>query len=141
MIHLALRIVCTGYGYGFTHVRGHTEYVIDSGRMLFANHGCNGTDNYGPHYPHYTENTIDLDAVPPLFDEIGSFNPVVERHLRQFMTSDGGSSRDIAAGEELLTNYLLFSGSVLADWQEDVLSLRGQCEGLSLGNITAYEAH
>ncbi len=109
--------------------------------MLFANHGCNGTDNYGPHYPHYTENTVDLDKVPELFDHIGSFNPVVERHLRQFMTADGGSSRVIAAGEELLTNYLLFSGNVLEDWQEDVSSLRGQCAGSSLGNISAYETY
>jgi len=129
-----------GYGYAISHVMGGTLYFVDSGRQLFANHGCNGTDNYGPLYK-YSETTVDLNSIPEgFFSTLRPFNPVIERHLRQFMCSDQDvTSRNIEEGEEIFTNYLEYSGGNLDDWKEDVLSLRGQCTGESVGDITGYE--
>mmetsp|Transcript_15310 Transcript_15310/g.30965 ORF Transcript_15310/g.30965 Transcript_15310/m.30965 type:complete len:123 (+) Transcript_15310:89-457(+) len=120
---------------------GWTQYVVDSGRLLFANHGCDGKDNYGPHYS-FTEKTVDVESIPEgLFEEIPPYNPVIERHMRHFICSGRDrTSRIIGVGEEVLTNYLTYAGKNLVDWKYDVLSLRGQCEGDIVGDITGYES-
>jgi len=130
-----------GYGYAIGHAMGWTQYVVDSGRLLFANHGCDGKDNYGPHYS-FTEKTVDVESIPEgLFEEIPPYNPVIERHMRHFICSGRDrTSRIIGVGEEVLTNYLTYAGKNLVDWKYDVLSLRGQCEGDIVGDITGYES-
>lgn len=50
---------------------------------------------------------------------------------------------DIELGEEVLDNYLVYSGESEVEngdgWEEAVLSLRAMCAGKSIGTITAYE--
>jgi len=52
--------------------------------------------------------------------------------------------RDIAAGEELLYNYIVFGGeedyNSGAIWKEEVLNLRAMCSGQAVGIVEAYEA-
>ena len=67
-----------------------------------------------------------------------AYSPVYERHLRQLMSIGDVTLRDIAQGEEILCNYLLFVGDP-DDWKEEVVSLRGQCAGKTKGHITQYE--
>lgn len=62
------------------------------------------------------------------------YNPVAERHARM----PERMLRDIAAGEEILDNYLAFIGHE-SDWEEDVQLIRDQCRGVDVGEVTKYE--
>ena len=97
--------------------------VVESNIMLFMNHGCNGTFNYerlsdGP-LLQLTEMNVgsllrkDSMIVDPLRFEVGAaFSPVSERHLWQMSKYGDVTLRDIKDGEEILTDYLAFSGNV-----------------------------
>lgn len=64
-----------------------------------------------------------------------TFNPVVDRHLPY---QGDQSIRFIKAGEEILDNYLAFTGN-REDWANDVTNLRKQCSGEGIGEVTSYE--
>ena len=66
-----------------------------------------------------------------------TFNPVVDRHLH-FQADH--SLRDIRVGEEILANYLAFTGNE-EDWAKDVLDLRALCSGQAVGDVIDYESH
>lgn len=112
---------------------------VDSGVLTFANHGCNRTYNVGEK-TSVDEFTADLDSLP---EEVNGeshtgttiFNPLVDRHVRREWEQ---SLRDIAAGEEILDNYLAFTGNN-DDWAKDVQDLRNQCSGQATGLVSDYE--
>ncbi|KAL7541057.1 hypothetical protein ACHAXR_010609 [Thalassiosira sp. AJA248-18] len=136
-----------GYGHG-AKLLGETHYAVDSGVMLFMNHGCNGTNNYGYIYDEdreiFTENSIDLDDITEiiqqnLLNSAEAYSPAMERNYRHGLNSGDYALREIKKGEEILTDYLSFSGD-LVGFKEDVLSLRRQCAGEGVGDITNYES-
>lgn len=52
-----------GYGYG-SQLMGETHWAIDSWYILFSNHGCNFTFNYGADtVMELSENTVSLDSI------------------------------------------------------------------------------
>jgi len=127
-----------GYGYQ-SHYHGEKEVTVDSTITTFTNHGCNGSYNSGE-FTDLNEFTADLTAMPAALDpDQGKsvYNPVEDRHFRLMLSGNDKSLRDIAAGEELLDNYLGFIGHS-SDWQHDILALRAQCSGHA-GEITEYE--
>ncbi len=138
----------TGYGFWST-VLGRTHSTVDSGLMMFCNHGCSGTYNLG-RVTGFTEANVDLkEPQESLFRKPGGFKPVIERNMRRYLVDigEGMTNRAIKQGEELLCDYLLYIGSA-QDWEEDITSLRGQCDqssfswcdGSGVGDITSYES-
>ena len=108
---------------------------------MFCNHGCNGTFNLGdPRTSNLTE--ANVDPKQPLKSTIRhssqAFNPLMERHIREYLTHGDYTIRDIKRGEEILCNYVDFIGSSQY-WEEDILELQGMCTGSVVGEITAYE--
>jgi hypothetical protein len=119
--------------------QGELEVIVDSDALTFVNHGCKGSNNIGV-VTAFDEETANMNVMP---DEVGGkshegtsiFNPFVDRHL-----TFGGctSNRDIQAGEEILDNYLAFVSNK-EDWADYVISLRNQCAGKGIGEVTEYE--
>lgn len=112
--------------------------------MLFANHGCDGSYNFGDINEDsvLTETNVGIDQVPDKFDqEAFVYSPVIERRIRQYLSGVGteeSALRDIKAGEEILMNYLYY-GANPDHWKEFVSDLRDQCLGEVTGAITKYE--
>ena len=122
-----------------TNNQGTPHWSVDSNINFFMNHGCNGTYNYGDEYSPITELDASLDSIPPEYDTTADvYSPLLERHLRAYRSGPDRTLRDIAAGEEILANYLAFVANG-EEWKMDVLDMRGQCEGVRSGEITEYE--
>lgn len=87
-----------------------------------------------------TEVNIDPKQPPPeLLYDMAGFNPVLERNMRQLLTTgDKTTKEDINKGEEILCNYLEYVGNS-SDWEEEINNLRGQCDGSKMGVITEVE--
>mmetsp|Transcript_10902 Transcript_10902/g.24080 ORF Transcript_10902/g.24080 Transcript_10902/m.24080 type:complete len:970 (-) Transcript_10902:202-3111(-) len=140
-----------GYGHGAV-LLGKYHMAVDSGIMLFMNHGCNGTYNYGwvmdeDREIQFTETNVDLinlnltEIAEHLLNEAQVYSPAGERNLWHTLNSGDYALRDIKKGEEVLTDYLAFVGSSDPDeLKKDVLSLRAQCAGVGVGEITKYES-
>lgn len=122
---------------------------VDSGLLFFMNHGCNDTSNYGYIYDEdrepFTEFNVDFNNLnlTDLEENLantaeGPYSPVFDRHWRRPLNSDDYFFRDIAAGEEILTNYLSFVGDP-DDFKEFVLHLRKVCSG-EKGTVAEYES-
>ena len=113
--------------------------------MLFANHGCDGSYNFGDINEDsvLTETNVGIDQVPDNFDqEAFVYSPVIERRIRQYLSGVGteeSALRDIKAGEEILMNYLYYEVNP-EEWKEDIMNIRGQCLGEHVGDITKYES-
>ena len=100
---------------------GEVYFVVESNILLFMNHGCNGTYNYGSDFSgdDSWKPITEMDAVSLTKDcaddylyYAPAYSPVFERHLRQSSKSGDVTLRDIKKGEEILTDYLEFSGDV-----------------------------
>ena len=107
--------------------------------MTFVNHGCNKTYNIGTE-SSVDELTANVDVFPHDLSgnshaQTSTYNPVVDRHLRHEADQ---SIRDIKAGEEILDNYLAFTGAE-EYWADAVQDLRDQCSGAGVGLVTEYE--
>lgn len=135
-ISIQLLLSFTGYGF-WSSLLGRTHSTVDSGLLMFCNHGCNGSYNLGH---GSADNEVDADPNQPPESLLlkGGFNPALERNLRQALTSGETTNRDIKKGEEILCNYLDYIGDA-AYWEEDVRGLQGQCAGTELGDISSYE--
>ena len=135
------RLVAFETGYGFWSVElGRAHATVDSGAMMFCNHGCNGSYNLGI-VTGFTEVNVDLTKPPKeIIHKPSAFNPVKERNIRQYLVNHGGgkANRNITQGEELLCDYLQYVGDP-SYWEEEIGSLRGQCDGSEVGDITNYE--
>jgi len=130
------------HGYGVqVHHLGDKSNVVDSSILTFMNHGCNGTYNHahlGQSY-EFNEFTADDSEMPEEYGEDRSvYNPALDRNTPFWLSSLDLTTRDISAGEELLTNYLAFVGHS-SDWKDDILDLRAQCSGQDVGDVTTYE--
>jgi len=139
-------------GYGHEGLLlGIEHYAIDSGVIMFMNHGCNGTNNYGyetdEDSPMFglTESNVDLininmaDIKYELLNEASTYSPAEERNLWHKLNSGDYAFRDIKKGEEILTDYLVFSGA--DSFKHDVRGLQAQCMGVGHGDISEYEAY
>lgn len=134
----ALVTFITGYGY-VSLVLGAPHWSVDSNIAFFMNHGCNKTYNFGDEYSPVTELNADPTFIPPEYDTRAEiYCPVIERNLRAYTSGPDRTLRDIKAGEEVLANYLAFVAND-EDWEEELLSMKSQCAGETLGEISDYE--
>jgi len=139
-----------GYGYS-DYSTSDYEIYVDSGLSTFVNHGCRGTSNIGTLGVGYkitlddhtslnekTSPSVDAEMLfKRFFESPGIYNPLL---YRKVFTISGGLNyalRDIKAGEEIFTNYLLFG--VARDFEESLVEVSSQCLGLSLGTISRVE--
>ena len=128
-----------GYGYG-SQFLGETHWIIDSSILLFSNHGCNSTFNYGAEsLLKFSEDTVSLEYIPGELDgsEASPYNPFQERHIRSYSGSGDYTLYEIKQGDEILTNYLSFVDP--SEWVEEVQTLRNQCHGNEAGEVSDYE--
>ena len=92
---------------------------------MFANHGCNGTYNFGwlsskDHDNQITEVNfpvrIDADLAQNILIKAPAYCPIYERNLRRLMVNCGAwacrALRHIKKGEEILHDYLIYSGDL-----------------------------
>ncbi len=104
-------------------LQGETNVAIDSSIMLFANHGCNGTYNFGVISGSDIDDTLteadydirsNADLTERVLIKAPAYCPICERNLRRMMISGGGwalrALRDIKKGEEILVDYLIYTG-------------------------------
>jgi len=93
--------------------------------MTLVNHGCDGTYIIGTAM-NVTEQTV--DEMMPRDDVLDytndAYDPFSERHFPQRGPNALRALRDIAAGEELLGNYLIFAG---IDWKRNIRELKAMC--------------
>jgi len=127
-----------GYGYE-NNVLGMGGYYVDSGILTFMNHGCNGSNNYGPleiayGHPRESDSLTEVTADPNYFpydnenmDDV-LYDPVLDRHYEFEWSSTDGALKDIKKGEEMFCSYLLFT-SIEVEWADTVSELREQCQG------------
>jgi len=134
----AVEAFSIGYGFWST-LLGRTHSTVDSGALMFCNHGCNGTYNYGV-ITGFTEANVDLKQPPEMIiGKSSAFSPVTERNMRQYLSGGDATNRVIKQGEELLCDYLGYVGNPQY-WEEEIVSLRGQCDGSGVGDITYFES-
>ena len=115
----------------FPHIfdlsQGETSTTVDSSIDLFANHGCNGTYNFGllsskDHDNQITEVNFharisaDLTQNMNILIKAPAYCPIYERNLRRLMVNGGAwacrALRKIKKGEEILHDYLTYSGDL-----------------------------
>mmetsp|Transcript_17103 Transcript_17103/g.25779 ORF Transcript_17103/g.25779 Transcript_17103/m.25779 type:complete len:538 (-) Transcript_17103:119-1732(-) len=134
----AVEAFSIGYGFWST-LLGRTHSTVDSGALMFCNHGCNGTYNYGV-ITGFTEANVDLkQPAEMIIGKSSAFSPVTERNMRQYLSGGDATNRVIKQGEELLCDYLGYVGNPQY-WEEEIVSLRGQCDGSEAGDITYFES-
>ncbi len=124
------------------------QYVVDATKVTFVNHGCHGSNNVGPTSPHHESNlevpaALDdkdklWETIPPdyLEAELDDQLYLPVRNSDLLMSSE--SNQFIAAGEEILDNYLTFAGTDGVEFWKYVKSLRRECQGLA-GFIEEWE--
>jgi hypothetical protein len=101
----------------FAPSQGEVHFVVESCILLFMNHGCNGTLNYGdednkPFNEMNVESLFTKDLGMEYVSKTPPFSPVIERHLGQQAMYGDVTLRDIKRGEEVLTDYLAFGGDI-----------------------------
>eukprot|EP00985_Skeletonema_marinoi_P001917 scaffold779_cov80-Skeletonema_marinoi.AAC.1 len=60
--------------------------------------------------------------------------------MRQYLSGGDATNRVVKQGEELLCDYLGYVGNPQY-WKEEIVSLRGQCDGSEAGDITYFESN
>jgi SET domain len=132
--------VLIGYadGYGFNaDYQGQWAHDVDPSIATFCNHGCNGTANSGEVSTRYiTEYDYSAYEETSLAD-FKMYNPALDRSIRTYNCAGDVALRDIKAGEEIFNNYVVFVD--LEDLDEYAASLRAECEGSAIGQISEYE--
>lgn len=117
-----------GYGHG-AMLLGEAHMAVDSTLLLFMNHGCNGTYNYGYIYEEdhgiITEFNVNLDNRTEVVEHLtnsaeGPYSPVFDRHWQHVLNSGDYALRNIKKGEEVLTSYLTYAGNP-SEFEEDVM--------------------
>jgi hypothetical protein len=117
-----------GYGYD-SLIYGDLANFVDSGISTFVNHGCNGTSNLGARrylvdkmyndvYNYGEDPTLtDQEADPerPVEEygilqgdeSVSVFKPGLVRRTELKVSSSDAMLKDVKAGEEIFTNYVL----------------------------------
>jgi hypothetical protein len=115
--------------------------------MTFANHGCNGTNNFrakrewNEMYP-----IMDGDNQKPCIQCMKNvyvssdlyYDPYHERHYPMWQCQSLVANRDIDMGEEVLDNYVDYIGTDESLWFEFLDELQHVCTG-GIGYITQYD--
>ncbi len=106
-------------------MQGEVNFVVESCILLFMNHGCNGTynfvvDDWKPFTEMDVESFFTKDLGMNFINKAPPFSPVYERHLVQLCKVGDVTTREIKAGEEILTDYLAFGGDI-DEFMEDAL--------------------
>lgn len=139
--HFCLDAFVEGYGYSSTSFGRRERVLVDSGKMTFVNHGCNGTANLGE-YPNITDSTVEKEFAPTellKYSNVGReyvFNPA---HVRDTgsAVSVVNSVKEIQVGEEVLENYYeQFNG--VNEWKNQVSLLQHWCSG-GIGDVEEYQ--
>lgn len=127
------------------NAKGVPEWHVESGVLMMANHGCNGTQNAGPRkfsecagcereihnsdFEELNESTTDIETLKMAVsapNEGFGYDPVIDRHLTQYTSGNDFALRDLKAGEEIFTNYLPYTMSK-TEWIFEVNELRKVC--------------
>jgi len=129
------------YGYGFAHQYfGATGYAVEPSILTFTNHGCNHTYTQGLRMS-VNEMTANTSEPPVEWESMHSehafLNPFADRNNFLYMHVHEFLLRDMAAGEELLDNYLNFYTP--ESWEAGLKDLRAQCSQQGEGTIHRYE--
>jgi hypothetical protein len=126
--------------FGFENgLLGKISYDVSSSPLAFVNHGCKGTWNVSPDEDwvlteeNVSPSNITNDARSTKYAKGPEaslrqpFNPVIARHMPHLIGGYDFATRDIAAGEELLVNFLTSVGSA-ETWAEVVAELQELCK-------------
>ena len=123
---------------------------IDSDYRTFANHGCNGTNNFGEKFAFNEMNLVtepnQHNYYEKYFGESRTFShgidffyhPYRERHYPFWRCQQVQANRNIDAGEEIFYNYLTYAGNDDLDWIESIEDLKNWCNG-GIGYISQYD--
>lgn len=124
------------HGYGFVHEEyGQQAHDVDPGIGTFVNHGCNGTTNVGSvEYINLTEFSTTYNVAT---DQRSIYNPAFDRAIRTNACSESIALRSIKSGEEIFNNYMTFEN--FHELEEYAESLRNECAGRAVGQISEYE--
>lgn len=129
-------------GYGWSaDIFGGEEYLVEPTFMTFVNHGCNGTFNVIEWNSYVQKHFVtEQDATPRDYshwrDEVYDLSS--DRHQYSSALMYSVATRDIKAGEEILSNYVFYTSEEHLWWQ-DVMSLQRICSGEEVGFITKTE--
>lgn len=135
-------------GYGVVQEPwGMMQYDVDATELTFVNHGCNGSNNVGSVSPHHESNL----QLPNLDDENSLWIKIPQEYLAAtlddqlyFPIRNPGSvvstesNQLLAAGQEILDNYLTFAGTDGIEFWNYVESLQQECSGVA-GFIEEWE--
>jgi hypothetical protein len=143
----SLNVFLFGYGVGIDFY-GRPAYIIETSKLVFINHGCNGTglmgsdDHTGGNFwtelteltanPHKVPDEIETGGVEAAFN-----NPFAERNHWLYVGAFDTLQQDMAVGGELLDNYLRYLTT--DNWEEGLADYRAQCLQQHAGWITKYE--
>jgi hypothetical protein len=127
----------------FSIWQGDEVVGVETGMTTFMNHGCNGTYNNGLSLTK-TEATLqfgDGPAAAGYGSREGRYDPFSAREFPYFRCHTSCFTlRNIRAGEELLTNYLVFGGSDPGQlWEDTLAEGKAMCSGSELGLVQFYE--
>ena len=109
--------------------------------MTFVNHGCNGTFNI-IEWNSYVQKYFltEQDVTPGDYSDWRAevYDLSSDRHQYSSGLGYSVATRDIKAGEEILSNYVFYTSEEHL-WWEDVMSIKRICSGEEVGFITKTE--
>ncbi len=116
---------------------------MDSSILTFINHGCNGTYNvdFGSSISaresdYITEQNASMEDKKN--NQVKMYDPLTDRRDVGGWGTIDVALRDIAAGEEILCNYVFFTDNDEA-WLKEVNVLKKICNGEEVGLIVQSE--
>jgi hypothetical protein len=115
--------------------QGHTSAGVDPGLLTFANHGCDGSTNFG----RITDIEESVYSHEKLLSDLEGLNPFDLYEQRNFPSWDCDLSialRDIQPNEEMFDNYMSYGG--VEYWKENLEDIVNMCSG-SLGLVSQVE--
>mmetsp|Transcript_3802 Transcript_3802/g.7280 ORF Transcript_3802/g.7280 Transcript_3802/m.7280 type:complete len:120 (-) Transcript_3802:32-391(-) len=115
--------------------------------MTFSNHGCDGSFNVldwttydawrnNEEWAIVTEQNATMDQYEPFRDEV--YDIYTDRHVAHSALEYTVASRDIKAGEEILSNYVDYVTDI-DHWLDELEDLKRVCRGEDVGFITKSE--
>lgn len=137
-----------GYGWSANHGANSEDYFVDSGIFAFINHGCDGSFNIESKqsslHMHYmeglrlTERNALSEHYNKWFPGREIFDPYMDRHYLHHNAYHPIAMRDIAAGEEILDNYVFHTENEDV-WYDYTQYLQRICDGKEDGEVKIFE--
>jgi len=134
-------------GYGFNYVsKGSDAYMVESNVLTFVNHGCNGDYNIDSYTgiekkknkAFFTEQNVTHSHFPKKRRPF--FSPFLDRHVHLYDVDLNEVTRDIKAGDEILSDYLFYTDSYENSFFSESQVLKRICNGEEVGLITKAES-